>query len=106
MEETFHGITTKNRQIKKSMTSADKDKVEGCLNLKTSMNNIMRTFFYSNIYEFAGNLQGIIDEGTFKTTIQNMHNLGWKAQLFNSADVSMLVRSCGVSQYPQFYDRI
>ena len=35
-----------------------------------------------------------------------MHNIGWKVQFFNSADVSMLVHGCGVSQYPQFYDTI
>ena len=33
-----------------------------------------------------------------------MHKLGRKAQYFKSADVSMLGHSCGVSQYPQFYD--
>ena len=36
--------------------------------------------------------------------IVNMHKLGWKAQYFKSADVSMLGHDCGVSQYPQFYD--
>ena len=66
----------------------------------------MHTFFYSNISEFAGNLEGMFNEGTYKTTIQNIHKLGWKSQLFNSDDVSMLVHGCGVSQYPQFYDRI
>ena len=35
-----------------------------------------------------------------------MHTLDWNAQLFKSADVSMLVHGDGVSQYPQFYDRI
>ena len=35
-----------------------------------------------------------------------MHKLGWKAQFFKSAGVSILVHGCGVSQYPQFYDRI
>ena len=35
-----------------------------------------------------------------------MHKLGWKAQYFKSADVSMLGHSCGVSTYPQFYDMI
>ena len=35
-----------------------------------------------------------------------MHKLGWKSQLFKSADVLMLGHGCGVSQYPQFYDRI
>ena len=66
----------------------------------------MHTFFYNNISEFAGNYEGVLDERTYKTTIQNMHKLGWKAKIFNSADVSMLVRGCGVSQYPQFYERI
>ena len=66
----------------------------------------MHTFFYSNISEFAGNLEGMLDEGTYKTTIQNMQKLGWKAHLFKSADVLMLGHGCGVSQYPQFYDTI
>ena len=40
----------------------------------------MQTFFYSNISEFAGNLQGMLNEVTYKTTIHNMQKLGWKAQ--------------------------
>ena len=40
----------------------------------------MHTLFYYNISEFAGNLEGILDEGTYKKTIQNMHKLDWKAQ--------------------------
>ena len=48
----------------------------------------------------------MIDEGTYKTNIQNMHDLGWKAQFFNFAGFSMLGRGCGFSPYPQFYDRI
>ena len=64
----------------------------------------MHTFFYSNIPEFDGNLEGILDEGKHRTTIQNMHKLGWKAQYSKSADVSMLGHGYGVSQYPQFYD--
>ena len=66
----------------------------------------MHTFFYSNISEFSGNSEEMIDEGTYKTTIQNTNKLVWKAQLFKSADVSMLGNGCGVSQYSQFYDRI
>ena len=34
-----------------------------------------------------------------------VHNVGWKNILFTSADISMLRYACGVSQYPQFYDR-
>ena len=64
----------------------------------------MHIFFFSNISEFAGNLGGMLDEGTYKTTIHNMHKLGFKEQLFKSAHVSMLDHGCGVPQYPQFYD--
>ena len=80
MEETVHDLTTKIRQRKKSMTSTDKEEVEGSFNLKKSIGNNMYTLFYYNISEFAGNLEGIIDEGTYKTIIQNMHKLGLKAQ--------------------------
>ena len=66
----------------------------------------MHTFFHSNISEFARNEEVVLDEGTYKTTIKNMHRLGWKARFFNSAGVLMLGPGCGVSQYPQFYDRI
>ena len=86
------------------MTSTDKEDVEGSFNLKTSRNNTMHTFFYSNIYEFARNLEGMIDEGIYKTTIHNMHKLGWKSKPFNSND-AMLGHGCGVSKYSQFCDR-
>ena len=35
-----------------------------------------------------------------------MHKLGCKTQLFKSNGVLMLGHGCGVSKYPQFYDRI
>ena len=63
----------------------------------------MHNFFYSNIYEFGGNLEGILYEGIYSTTVKNMHKFGWKWQYFKSADVSMLGHVCGVSQYPQLY---
>ena len=34
------------------------------------------------------------------------YQIGWKANYFNSADVSMLGHGCGVSKFPQFYDII
>ena len=87
------------------MTCTDKDIVEGSFNLKKTGNNTMHTLFYFyNISEFAANLEGIIDEGKCKTTIQNMYELGWMAQYFKYSDVSMFGHGCGVSQYPQFYD--
>ena len=47
----------------------------------------MHTYFYPNISESAGNLEGMLDEVTYKTTIQNIYKLGQTAQLFKSDDV-------------------
>ena len=66
----------------------------------------MNTFFYSNISEFSEKNQGMLNEVTYKTTIQNMRKLGWKAQFSKQAGVSILVHGCGVSQYPQFYEKL
>ena len=104
MEETVHDITTKMRQRKKSMPWTNKEEVKGHFNLTKSGNNTMHTLFYSNISEFGGDLEGMLDERNYISTLQNMHKIGWKAQYFKSADVSMFGHSCGVSQYPHFYD--
>ena len=48
--------------------------------IKKSGTNTMHTFFNSKTSEFAGNLEGTLHEGTYRTTIQNMHKLGQKAQ--------------------------
>ena len=64
MEETVHNLATKIRQRKKSMTITDKYDVEGSFNLKTSRHDIMYNFLNSDISEFAGNLEGMLDEVT------------------------------------------
>ena len=69
MEETVHDINTKIRQRKKLITCTDKEEVEGSFNWRTPGTNTMHTLFYSNISEFAGNLEGVLDEGTYKTKI-------------------------------------
>ena len=48
------------------MTTTDKENVELSFNLKTSRYNIMYNLFYLDIYEFVGDLEVMIDEGTFK----------------------------------------
>ena len=66
MGETVHDITTKTRQRKKSMTWTNKEEVEGSFNLTKPGNNTMHTFFYNNISEFSGNLEGMLDEGNLE----------------------------------------
>ena len=106
MEENIHDITTKTRQRKIIMTYTDKYYVEGSFNLRKPRSNNMHTFFYSNISEFSGNLEGILHEVTYKTTIHNIHKLGLKEKSFRFPDVSMLGHGCCVSQYPQFYNSV
>ena len=86
------------------MTWTNKEEVEGSFNLTKPGNINMHNFLYNNISEFGGNLEGMLDEGNYRSTVQNMHKFCWKAQYFKSADVSMLGHGCDVSQYPQFYD--
>ena len=56
------------------MTCTNKEKVEVSFNLKKPVNNTMHTFFYYNISEFGGKLEGTLDEGNYRTTVQTMHN--------------------------------
>ena len=80
MEETVHDLNTKIRQRKKSMTCTKKEEVKGTFNLTKPGNNTMHTFFYSSISEFGGNLEGMMDEGNYRTTLKTMNKLGWKAK--------------------------
>ena len=38
-------------------------------------------------------------------TASKLHDCGWKNSYHKSADVAMLGYGCGVSMYPQFYDK-
>ena len=40
----------------------------------------MHTFLNNNISKFGGNLEGMLDEGNYRSTVQNMHKIGWEAQ--------------------------
>ena len=62
-------ITPLKKYKEKTMTTTSKDEVEGYFYFKTSRYNFMYTFFYTNISEFSGNLEGILDEATKKITI-------------------------------------
>ena len=41
----------------------------------------------------------------FRQTVRKLHDSGWKNSSHISADVAMLGYGCGVSVYPQFYDK-
>ena len=85
------------------MTTTSKNEVEGSFNWKTSRDNVIYTLFYTNIYEFSGNCEVILDEGMYKIYTYTMHVIGWKADYFKSAGVSMLGHGGGFSQFPHLY---
>ena len=57
------------------MTWTNKEEFEGSINLTKSGNNTMHTFFNNNISEFGGNLEGMLDEGNYRSTVQIFTNL-------------------------------
>ena len=57
------------------MICTNKEEAEGSFNLTKPGNNTMHTFLNNIISEFGGNLEGILDEGNYRTTVQTMHNL-------------------------------
>ena len=58
------------------MTWTNKEKFECSFNLTKPGNNTMHTFLNNNISEFGGNLEGIMDEGNYTTTVKTMHKFG------------------------------
>ena len=55
--------------------------------------------------EDDNNFDEQLNDINYKRTVWKLHDYVWKNSYFNSADVSMLGYGCGVSQYPQFYDK-
>ena len=51
------------------------------------------------------NVDEQLNDINYKRTVRKLNNSGKKNSYLTSADVSMLGNGCGVSQYPQFYDR-
>ena len=51
------------------MKTTSKDEVEGYFNLKTSADTFIYTLFYTNICEFSGDSEGILDEGMYQKNI-------------------------------------
>ena len=45
------------------MTCINKEEFEGSFKLTKPGNNTMHTFFYYNISEFGGYMEGMLDEG-------------------------------------------
>ena len=64
-------------------------------------------FFNTNLplNDPDNDLENKLSYGKYKLTVRELHDSGWKNSSHISADVSMLGYGCGVSVYPQFYDK-
>ena len=64
-------------------------------------------FFYTQLplNEDDNNIDKQLSFRKFKITVIKSHDCGWKNSSHKSADVSMLGYGCGVSMYPQFFDK-
>ena len=55
--------------------------------------------------ERANDLDNQLSFNNFRQTVRKLHDCGWKNSSHISADLAMLGYGCGVSVYPQFYDK-
>ena len=55
--------------------------------------------------EGGNDLNNQLSLDNFRMTVRKLHDCGWKNSSHKSADVAMLGYGCGVSVYPQFYDK-
>ena len=55
--------------------------------------------------EQDNNLNNQLSFNNYRMTVRKLHDCGWKNSSHISADLAMLGYGCGVSVYPQFYDK-
>ena len=55
--------------------------------------------------EYGKNLDNQLSLDNFKMTVRKLHDCGWKNSSHKYANVAILGYGCGVSTYPQFYDK-
>ena len=88
------------------MTTTEVKDIDVTFVVKLSGLNIA-IFFNTQLHlnEDDNNFDVKLKDIHYKRTVGNLHDDGWKNIFSNSAGVSMLGYGCGVSQYPQFYDK-
>ena len=66
-----------------------------------------KQFFYTNLplNELDNDLDNKLSFIKYKQTVRELHDSGGKNSSHISADVAMIGYGCGVSVYPQFYDK-
>ena len=73
--------------------------------MKLRGQNIDCHFFYTQLplNEDDKKFEEQLSYMSYKKTVKQLHDTGWKNRYFASSDVSMIDYGCGVSQYPQSF---
>ena len=100
-------VTDSIRHQKIGLTTSDSIDVEGMFVVNLCAQKTESHFLNTKLPQNEGgnNLDNQLSLDDFKMTVRKLHDCGWKNSSHKSADVSMLGYGCGVSMYPQFYDK-
>ena len=100
-------ITDSLRNQKHILTTTDVRDIDGTFVVKLRGLKIENHHFNTKLplNEVDKIFEEKLNDINYKKTIRKINDVGWENSYFTSADVFMLGYACGVSQYPQFYDK-
>ena len=107
MKKSVLDLTDSIRHQKIGLTTSESIDLQEIFVVKLRDQNNESHFFYTQLplNEYGNNLDKQLSFSNFKITVKTLHDCGWKNSSHKSADVAMLGYGCGVSTYPQFYDK-
>ena len=100
-------MTDSTRHQKQGLTTSESIDVEGMFVVKLRAQKTESHFLNTKLPLNEGDkdLNNQLSLDNFRMTVRKLHDCGWKNSSHISADVAMLGYGCGVSVYPQFYDK-
>ena len=107
MEKLVLDVTDRIRHQKLGLTTSESIDVEGMFFVKLRAQKTESRIFNTKLplNEDGNNLDNQLSLDNFKMTVRKLRDCDWKNSSHKSADVAMLGYGCGISTYPQFYDK-
>ena len=107
MEKSVLDVTDRIIHQKLGLTTSESIDVQGMFVVKLHAQNTESHFFYTQLplNEDGNDLDKQLSFSNFKITVRKLHDCCWKNSYHKSVDVAMLGYGCGVSMYPQFFDK-
>ena len=107
MEKSVLDVTDSIIHQKLGLTTSESIDVEGTFVVKLRAQKTESHFFNTKLplNEGGKNIDNQLSLDNFKMTVRKLHDCSWKNSSHKSADVAILGYGCGVSTYPQFYDK-